>query len=158
MPNQTSKLSLNTFLENEAVDFELINDNFEKIDSLVLCMESGEKTATYSGAVSGNATWYYRKYSDGTMDLYTRLDIDSVKCSSGSKFPYYSGDIKLLFPVELTSVLEKQFQLSSKTIGWVQDVTDKSNKDYVLFRIISTAVESTYIFKQIFINIKGRWN
>ena len=64
MSDLTSNLAFNTFLENEVIDFEKINENFEKLDGYALCIESGEKTAIYSGGASGNATWRYKKYSD----------------------------------------------------------------------------------------------
>lgn len=36
MPNQTAKMQFNTFLENDVIDWELINQNFEKLDNVVL--------------------------------------------------------------------------------------------------------------------------
>nr|DAI11830.1 MAG TPA: hypothetical protein [Caudoviricetes sp.] len=157
MPNQTAKMQFNTFLENDVVDWSLINDNFEKLDNVVLCVESGEKTAAYSGGVTGNATWRYKKYSDGSIELYTKMEFDNIKCNGGASSPYYSGTSKVMFPFRLTAVHDVQMHLASNTIGWVSDITGKSVIDYVMFRVMSTAYESTNIYKQVFINVKGRW-
>lgn len=157
MPNQTSKMGFNTFLENDVVDWELINENFEKLDNMVLCTESGSKTAAYSGGTSGNATWYYKKYSDGTIEMYTKIEFDSLKCGSGSKTPYYSATSKAMFPLTLTAVTDVQMHMASDTVGWVVDVTGRGVIDYVMFKVTSMDIESTNVYKQVFVNVKGRW-
>ena len=62
-----------------------------------------------------------------------------------------------MFPFQLTAVYDVQMHLASNTIGWVSDITGKSVIDHVMFRVMSTAYESTNIYKQVFINVKGRW-
>ena len=84
MPNTTSKLGLNTWLENDVVDFEEINENFEKLDNMVMCIESGTKTANFSGGTTSVATWRYRKYSDGTVEMSAKLEFTNLKCDGGS--------------------------------------------------------------------------
>ena len=157
MPNQTANMEFTTFLENDVVDWEKINENFEKLDNVVLCIESGTKTASYSGGTSGNATWHYKKYSDGSIEMYAKMEFDNIKCNGGSSSPYYSGTSTVNFPFALTAVYDVQMHLASNTIGWVSDITGKSVIDLVSFRVMSTAYESTFIYKQIFINVKGRW-
>lgn len=157
MPNQTSKMGFNTFLENDVVDWELINANFEKLDGMVLCVESGSKTAAYSGGSSGNATWYYNKYSDGTIELYTKIEFDSLKCNGGSSAPYHSTSSKAMFPLTLTSVTDVQMHMASNTVGWISDITGRGVVDYIMFQIMSMSLESTNVYKQVFINVKGRW-
>ena len=51
MPNITKKLGLNIWLENDIVDFEQINENFQKIDDCVICTESGIKTKSVLDSV-----------------------------------------------------------------------------------------------------------
>lgn len=155
MANQTTKLGLNTFLENEAVDWELINENFTKLEAMNLCIESGTKTASYTGGVTSTATWRYRKYADGTIDMSTKLEFDNLKCNGGPSSPHYSGTSQVYFPFSLSQVYDVQMHLASNTIGWVSDITGKSVLDYVMFRVMSTANESTNIYKQIFITVKG---
>ncbi len=158
MPNQTAKVQFNVFLENEVVDYEQVNENFEKLDAMALCIESGEKTASYSGGTSGNATWRYKKYSDGTIELYTKLEFENLKCDGGAAFPYYSGTATVMFPIQLLEVHDVQIHMASSTVGWVCDVTDKNVLDNVRFKIISTTHETTGVYKQVFVNVKGRWN
>lgn len=155
MPNLTKKLGLNTWLENEVVDFEQINYNFEKIDDMVMCLEGGKNTSNYTGGSDTVATWNYRKYSDRTIDLWTKLSFSNLKCNGGSSFPYYSGDVKIYLPFSLSDITDVQMHLKSGTIGWVCDITGKEISDYLQFRIMSTVYESTTLYKEVFINVKG---
>ena len=157
MSDLTPNLSFNTFLENEVVDYEKINENFDKLDGYALCIESGEKTAAYSGGASGNAVWRYKKYSDGTIEMYTKLELENLKCSSGASSPYYSGTLKTMFPIQLTEIHDIQTHLESSISGWISDNTGKDILDYIMFKVMSTVSESTNSFKQIFINVKGKW-
>lgn len=157
MSDLTPNVAFNTFLENEVIDFEKINENFEKLDGYALCIESGEKTALYSGGTSGNATWRYKKYSDGAIEMYTKIELENLKCNSGVSLPYYSPDVKVMLPINMISIDHIETQLASSTIGWISNITDKNIVDYILFKVISTAYESTNIYKQVFINVKGRW-
>ena len=45
--------------------------------------------------------------------------------------------------------------LASNTIGWVSDTTGYSINDFVIFKIMSMSLEEDYIYKQVFINVKG---
>lgn len=153
--NKTSKLNLNIWLENEVVDFEEINENFNKIDALTVVTESGTKTSSYTGGSDTVAKWRYKKYSDGTIEMSAKMEFVNIKCNGGDKSPYYSGSSKVYFPFELSEVYDVQMHLASNTIGWVSDITGKSVLDYVMFRVMSTAYESTTTYKQIFINVKG---
>ncbi len=157
MSNTTSNVGFYTFLENDVVDWAYINKNFEKLDVMALCIESGTKAAAYSGGASGNATWYYKKYSDGTIELYTKLEFDNIKCTGGAAAPYYSDSIKVLFPFTISYVDDVQMHLTSDTIGWIADITGKGVVDCAIFRIMSMTSESSNISKRVYINMKGRW-
>lgn len=155
MPNKTTNLDLNTWLENEVVDFSEVNANFEKIDSLVSCIESGTKTSNYTGGSDSVAKWRYKKYSDGTVEMSAKLGFTNLKCNGGSRSPYYSGTSNVYFPFTLTEVYDVQMHLASNTIGWVSDITGKSVLDMVMFRVMATESESTEKYKQVFIQVKG---
>ena len=155
MPNTTKNLGLNIWLENEVVDFEEINENFKKLDTMIMCVESGTKTANYTGGSDSVATWRYKKYSDKSIEMWAKLQFTNLKCNGGTSSPYYSGESKIYFPFTLSSVNDVQMHLASNTIGWVSDITGQSVLDNVQFRVMSTAYESTTIYKQIFINVKG---
>lgn len=155
MANTTDNLKLNIWLEDDVVDFEEVNDNFEKLDSMVMCIESGTKTSACSGGSSSNVTWRYKKYSDGTIEMSSKLELTNLKCNGGSAAPYHSGNVLVNFPFDLKEVYNVQMHLESNTIGWVSDITDRSILDGVTFRIMGMSSESTYIYKQVFINVKG---
>ena len=158
MPNITTNMQFNTFLESEIVDIDKINENFEKLDKFVLAIEGGEKTAAFSGGATGNVVWKYKKFSDGSIELYTKLDLSNLKCSNGSKAPYYSNDMKVMFPFQMLDIDNVQLQMrSTNTLGWADDVTGKDILDYVLFRVTGMNSENTAAFKQVYINVKGRW-
>lgn len=155
MPNTTKNLGLNIWLENEVVDFEEINENFKKLDTMIMCVESGTKTANYTGGSDSVATWRYKKYSDKSIEMWAKLQFTNLKCNGGTSSPYYSVESKIYFPFTLSSVNDVQMHLASNTIGWVSDITGQSVLDNVRFRVMSTAYESTTLYKQIFINVKG---
>ncbi len=155
MPNKTTNLGLNVFLENEVVDFEQINNNFETIDKQIYCVESGTITSNYTGGSSSVAVWRYKKYSDGTVEMSTKIEFTNLKCNGGNSAPYYSGDSTLYFPFTLSEVYDVHMHLASNTIGWVSDTTGYSINDFVIFKIMSMSLEEDYIYKQVFINVKG---
>lgn len=155
MATKTPKLGLNIWLENDPVNFEEVNENFKKIDDMVMCIESGEVSSSYSGGVSGSTTWKYKKYSDGTIDMSTKMEFTNIKCNGGSSAPYYSGTLSLYFPFTLSQVYDVQMHLASNTIGWVSDITGQSVLDKVMFRLLNMEYESDYKYKQVFINVKG---
>lgn len=155
MPNLTAKLGLNLFLENEVVDFEQINANFRKLDSLRTCTESGTKTSNYPGGSDGVATWRYKKYSDNTISLTTRLNFTNLKCTEGSAPPYYSATSEVVFPFAFSAIHNVQMHLASPTIGWVADSTGASTIDRVTFRLVGLEKETTIKYKQVYISVEG---
>lgn len=155
MATKTPKLGLNIWLESDPVNFEEVNENFKKIDDMVMCIESGEVSSSYSGGVSGSTTWKYKKYSDGTIDMSTKMEFTNIKCNGGSSAPYYSGTLNLYLPFTLSQVYDVQMHLASNTIGWVSDITGQSVLDKVTFRLLAMENESDYKYKQVFINVKG---
>lgn len=155
MPNKTGKLNLNTWLENEQVNFEEINENFEKIDKLIICTESGTKTAAYSGGSDSMATWRYKKYSDGTVEMSTKLSFNTLKCNGGDAAPYISTNSKLFFPFSFSEIYDVQMHLVSEMNGWVSDITSNSVVDYREFRIVGMKQETDNTAKQIYVTVKG---
>lgn len=155
MANQTSKNKFNTFLENDAVDFELINENFEKLDAMSLCTESGTKAANYNGTTSGSILWRYKKYADKTVELDVKLEFGNIRCNGGSAAPYYSGQINVYFPFKFSSITNIQMHMTSNTVGWVHDITPKGSLDSVSFKVLSMTYESENVYKEISLNVKG---
>ena len=155
MASKTKNHGFNIWLETDAVNFDEINKNFEKIDTFVVCTESGTKSAACSGGISGTTKWHYKKYSDGTIEMSAKMEFDNLKCNGGSGSPYYSSDVKVNFPFSLSSVYDVQMSLASNTIGWVSNITGQSVIDCVKFRVLATAQETSTLYKQVFITVKG---
>lgn len=156
MSNLTPNMGFNTFLESEAIDFEKINENFEKLDGYALCIESGEKTAAYSGGASGNVTWRYKKYSDGTIELYTKLDIGNLRCSNGGKAPYESDSVTVNLPLQIKYIDDVHMHVASSGFTMIHDITAKATTDSVLFKLATLEPESINAFRRIYIGVKGR--
>lgn len=156
MPNQTAKMQFNTFLENDVVDWEKINENFEKLDNVVLCVESGEKTAAYSGASSGNAVWRYKKYSDDSVEMCTSIDFSTLRCSSGGKSPYYSDSVIVNYPFVFTKIDNVETHVLSSSPVILSDITSKTATDSMVFRLNSINIENANESRRIFIGVKGR--
>ena len=95
------------------------------------------------------------KYSDGSIDMSTKLIFDNLKCNNGSSAPYYSGDSKVTFPFSLKEIYDVQMHLSSSTIGWISDVSNKAALDSVTFRVATVYKEEDLVYKQVFVNVKG---
>ena len=155
MANQTARNKFNIFLENDFVDFEQINANFEKLDGMCLCTESGTKAANYNGTTSGSILWRYKKYADNTVSFDVKLEFGNIKCNGGAAAPYYSGQINVYFPFKLSSVYNIQMHMTSNTIGWVHDMTPKGSLDSVSFKVMSMTNESENVYKEISLHVEG---
>lgn len=153
----TTNLGFHKWIDTDAVDFEEINENFEKIDKCVICTESGVKNGTYECEWSsgGSIEWRYKVYSDGTIDLSAKLLFTNIKCNGGDKIPYYSGYATVKIPFTLSKVYNVQMHVASGTLGWISNITETDVVDHVKFRIMSPEKEINTEYKQIFINVKG---
>lgn len=153
--NKTEKLGLNIWLENEPVNFEEINENFEEIDKMPIPIESGTKSSPYTGGSDSSATWLYKKYSDGSVEMCTRLEFTNLKCNGGTSAPYYSGVSEVTVPFTLSRTYDVQMHLASNTIGWISDITGRAAMDVIRFRVMAMGLETDTEYKQVFINVKG---
>ena len=160
MPNKTTNLKLNTWLESDVVDFEQVNENFQIIDGLVNCMEAGTWTSTYTdGDVTRTATWYYRKYTNGHVDMYGKLGFNrgDLLCSEGDESPYYSEYKQINYPVTFTSIYHLDIGTSNtKNSNWTVNLTGSSTMGYCGFRLVSRPKETENAYKVVYISVKGR--
>lgn len=173
MPNKTAKLGLNTWLENEYVNIEEINDNFRLLDGFPMCVESGTKTSEYgyvnpenSQFISwGNVTWYFKRYAtsslDGNFEMSAKIEYSGnkdLKCNgvlAPNDAMFYSGISRIMFPVKFKHVYDVQMHLASNTLGWLSDITGAAVSSYVQFRLVNPKEETESMYKQVFINVKG---
>lgn len=154
MPSMTNKLGLYTFLETDVVDFANMNENFEKIDELLNCKEYGTATAAYSGGSVGTATWTYRKYTDGSIELYTSIDVSTLRCNSGTTAPYMSSEATLALPFKVT-IKDLQMHLSSLVPNIILDQTNAVSSNNLVFKLCNYTKEESNSQKRMFVNVKG---
>lgn len=155
MPDKTKNLRLNTWLETDYLDVEEINENFKILDVLSICKETGIATASYTGGVAASAEWYYKKYTDNTVEMSARLYYTNLKCNGGTEAPYHSGTSTISFPFQFTKIYDVQMHLASNTIGWISDITGETVIDNITFRLMNTQKETEETYKQIFVSVKG---
>lgn len=155
--NKTSKLGFNIFLETDAVDFEDINENWRKLDEMTLCTKSGVKTASYEHGMASAAKWYYKIYSDGTLEMSAKLDYNSsrMQCNVGTSAPFISGQSIVYFPFEFKEVYDVQMHLSSNTRGRIINTNGNTVQNSVKLIFESNEKENTDQYKQVFISVKG---
>lgn len=155
MADKTPNLGLNTWLETDYFDVDEINENFIKLDALSICTETGIKTASYTGGVAGSAEWYYKKYTDNTVEMSARLYYTNLKCNSGDAAPYYSGSSSISFPFKFSKVYDVQMHLASNTKGWICDTTGETVLDNISFILMNMLKEESEVYKQVFVSVKG---
>lgn len=156
MPTPTENLKLNIFNEDEVFDVDQINENFQKLDAVPVCIETGVTTASYSGALAGSANWRYRKFNDGTAEMSTAISFTTLRANQGDAVPYYSNAINLNFPFQMASVYDVQMHMASNTKGWIIDTSNNLITSGVTFVLASSVKESDAdYYKQVFIHIKG---
>lgn len=155
MSSNTSNLGLTIWNESDPVDFEDINNNFEKIDRLVNCIESGTVTSTYTGGINSTAEWRYKKYSDGSVDMSTVLYFSNLTCNGGTEPPYYSVNSSVNFPFNFSRIYDVQMHLVSNNSGWLSNVTGATINNSISFKLFNITKETEDAYKQIFISIKG---
>lgn len=156
MSSKTKNLGLTTWDDTDPVDFEEINDNFEKIDNLVSCIESGVAQSTYTGGARETVDWHYKKYSDGSVDMTGVVYYTTLLCSNGDA-PLYSSDVSdVTFPFEFNDIFDVQMNLTSGTFGWVCNANSATSLDHISLRIYNMWKETADVYKYIYINIKGK--
>lgn len=156
MPNKTKNIGLTTWLESDVVDFEQVNDNFEKIDALVNCIEAGVIVGSYDdGGTVATTNWHYKKYSNGSVKMDAKLVFNNLICDTGDEIPYYSDSVTITYPFQFSSVYSVQMHAVSNGITWVADITGKTVVDSTTFRLVTRAKESGTVYKQVYITVKG---
>lgn len=156
MPKKTERLGLNTWLENDIVDFELMNENFRIIDEAPSIVEAGTTTSTYTDSSSKTTTWYYKKYSDGTVEMSAKLGYTGLLCNQGTQAPYYSNASDVNFPFDMSKVYDVQVSMSSNTFGWPILTKGADVNNMVSLRAVSLNKDTeSELYKQIYIQVKG---
>lgn len=173
MPSFTPNMGLTKQYEAENYDVNIVNANLDIIDSFPYIVESGVTTAYMSNANATTAQykkidWYYKKYSDGTLEAHTVAQITGLKCNDKQKqdgtwrspyirFYYPSLGQKTIFH---RNAFVSQADDTSNTV-WISDVSSpgdgSDNANYESVRCVATVQETTAIDKNFYLSFKATW-
>ena len=160
MATQTSKLGFNTWLPSDYMNVSELNENFNKIDTYVMCTKSEIISTTTSNDDQTNTDWFYKEYSDGTIELYAAVRMSKIKCDRSSTAdvetaPYYSSSIDIHLPKLISEIYSLQITAGGGTMVMCEDTTNLS-RSYVSFslaKFTKDLVDTAYL---IYVDIKGR--
>lgn len=170
MGSKSKNLNFNIFNEDDYVDFDQINHNFNLLDGMGLCVESGSIDSTAGGV---SVTWRYKKFLNSsstpkyTIDAScTVLSDDSWSCkddiTKGRQSCWVSRAITVPLPSVISMVniydLQGSIRLSTATtdpnINWIG--FEKLDTDGAIkFRAISPVNEASGIAKVACLNVKA---
>ena len=158
--NRTEKLGLHTWLENEIVDFEEMNENFEIMDALPLCIGSGARSAPYSGSTltTDAAVWYFRRYSDGVVEISGKFVHNALPVSTGAAAPYTTDQTTITFPITFNKIYSINITCNGYETMCIPVLTTPADiTNYISYKLMSFTQEtsSEYTDKEVYITVKG---
>ena len=156
MSSKTSNLGLTIWNDTDPVDFEEINSNFQTIDGLANCIESGIVTVSYNGGTNTDVNWYYKKYSDGVAEACVILSYNTLTCNTGTAAPYESTVSTINFPFTFSAIYNIQMNLVSETTGWIANTS--VSLDRAAFKVCNIVQETEATYKQVCVSVKGKIN
>lgn len=162
MATKTPNLKLNTWLESDVVNFEEVNENFEVLDGCIMCIASGMTDSSCSGSSDSRPNWNYKKYSNKTIEMDTRIPFANSICSEGvtGTGPYKMiNNCILSLPTNvgtITSITSIQLQLSGENAyGWAVNLSNKDRIDSIVMNILNSIIETSSSYKEIHVSVKG---
>lgn len=173
MPDFTTNHKFSKPYESENYDINIQNANWDKLDALPYIVEAGTATAYHSNVNATTAqykkiTWYYRKYSDHTLEAYAVAPITGLKCNDAQKQDgtWRSGFIRFYYPslgqkiVFNRSCFVSQADDNATTV-WAADVSKpgdgSDNASYESVRCVATVKENTAVDKNFYVGFKATW-
>lgn len=174
MAETTSKLGLVKPTEDEYFDIVGdFNDNWDKIDGLVHIVESGKKTTNFfspstATSATGSVTWRYKKFNDGTFEMFGCLTVNNAVCgTAAADGSYRAAGIKIKYP----SIGQNEVLYRNQAVRDGTDASDGSiynsivdistaadSLTYSTVRLYATAKETKNRAKNIYIEAKGTWS
>lgn len=173
MPEYTPNKNYALPYESEPVDIETLNENFRKDDAFPFVVASGTTTANRfspgsTTSVAEKLTWYYKKWSDGTLEAYAVAHVTQMICNDMEKqdgtwrskffrFKYPDLGQKTIF--HRSAMISGADDVSSGY--WAEDVSapgdGADNCTYQTIRAVSTIKETVARDKNIYVAFKGTW-
>lgn len=170
MPGSTTRYGFNTFMENDYVDWDLINQNFNNLDGKIMCIASQKYPAFYyldgsDQSITASNQWQYKEYADKTFELSISVPHSNLACGVGAASPYASSSVAIVFPDSMKNRVQEvscvQVSLKSEvTVGYVINQTPTNVLDRVVYKAYSNALESNpaTAVKSVDILVKGVLN
>lgn len=173
MAEETSKLGLRKPTEDEY--FDIVGDfnaNWDKIDALTHIVDSGKKTSDFNepgkSTVGGTVTWYYKKFDDGTFEMFGNLTVNNWKCENpASSNMYRTTYMKIKYPqIGQTEILYRNQSIRDGTdtdadnslFNYIIDVSTVADSlTYSTVRAYCNAKETAARAKNVYIEVKGLW-
>lgn len=175
MPTITPNMGLSLPYESEALDVSILNSNFEKIDGFPYVVESGVTAAYRSNTNATTAQfkkidWYYKKWSDGTLEAYAVAPVEGLACNGeqGEDGTWMSGWIRFYYPALGQKIIFNRAAWLSQADNrdwnvWVADCSQpgdgSDNASYQTIRCVATAYEDVSYAsdKNFYLSFKGTW-
>ena len=173
MADTTPKLGLVKPTEDEY--FDIVGDfnaNWDTIDGLTHIMESGKASSSFyspntAASPTGTATWRYKKFSDGTFEMFGSFTVNNATCgTAAADGSYRASNIKIKYP----SIGQDEILYRNQTVRDGTDADDGSvyntvvdvstvadSLTYSSIRLFSTVKETKARAKNIYIEVKGLW-
>lgn len=169
MPEITPNKKYTLPYETEAVDINVINENFRKDDGFPYVKEAGTAYANryLPGSTSNVAEklkWYYKIWSHGIVEAYAVAHVTAMICNDSQKQDgtWRSNYFRFNYPTfnkSLDTVFHRTAWISGADDGtsgyWLEDVsTPKEGNDdaaYQTVRGVSTKKETTARDKNIYV-------
>lgn len=173
MPDFTTNHGFTKPYETDNYDISVQNDNWDKVDALPYIVEAGTTTAYRSNTNATTAqykkiTWYYKKFSDGTLEAFAVAPVDGLVCNDKQKGDgtWRSGYIRFYYPslgqkvIFNRSAFVSQADDSATTV-WVADVSapgdGSDNASYESVRCIATVKETSAKDKNFYLSFRATW-
>lgn len=176
MPSFTTNHKFSKPYESENYDVNIQNSNWDIVDKLPYIVSAGTTTAYRSNVNASTAqykkiTWYYKKFSDHTLEAYAvAADISGWACSDKQKQDgtWRSGYIRFYYPslgqktIFNRSAFVSQADNDAHSV-WVADVSapgdGSNNASYESIRIISTTQEAVKDApdKNVYLSFRATW-
>lgn len=173
MPAFTTNHGFSKPYESENYDINVQNNNWDKLDKIPYIVESGTTTAYRSNPNATTAqykkvTWYYKKYSDGTLEAYATDLVTGLKCDDSQKQDgtWRSKFIRFYYPDLGQKVVFNRgcwiSQADDKgSTVWVADVSSpgdgSENASYQSVRCVSTKGETESKDKNFYLSFRATY-
>lgn len=176
MPSFTTNHKFSKPYESENYDINVQNSNWDIVDKLPYIVEAGTATAYRSNINATTAqykkiTWYYRKFSDHTLEAYAVADdITNWRCDDKQKQDgtWRSGYIRFYYPsLGQKTIFHRNAFISQADDNaqsvWVADVSapgdGSNNASYESIRCLSTTQETIQngTNKNVYVSFRATW-